>query len=156
MVFAIALKAQFQGSGCYRLTLESFCVRNHVHETNYKTISSLEVPMDIRRSLTTLIIYGVLFTGAGKAASPQSPQITTASLLEEMTDLAGMALFPSPAYTCRQFSSYDRASKSQTEGWFANGDCGQYLRVEERAGRKEHVMMDANGPAIYGDAIPIS
>jgi hypothetical protein len=72
--------------------------------------------------------------------------ITTQALLREMTDLAGMTRFPSPGYTCKQFSSYDRASKSPTENWFANGDCGHYLRVEERAGRKEHVMMDAAGP----------
>ena len=63
-----------------------------------------------------------------------------------MTDLAGMAEFPAPAYTCKQFSSYDRGAKSPSENWFANGDCGQYLRVEERDGRKEHVMMDADGP----------
>ena len=29
-----------------------------------------------------------------------------------MTDLSGMAEFPSPAYTSKQFSSYDRAAKS--------------------------------------------
>jgi hypothetical protein len=63
-----------------------------------------------------------------------------------MTNLAGMAEFPIPAYTCRQFSSYDRASKSPEQDWFANNDRGQYLRVEERAGRKEFVMMDAAGP----------
>ena len=72
--------------------------------------------------------------------------ITTATLLDDMTNLAGMAEFPNPAYTCRQFSSYDRAAKSPQENWFANNDCGQYLRVEDRAGRKEHVMMDAAGP----------
>ncbi|MCH5373983.1 MAG: DUF2961 domain-containing protein, partial [Planctomycetes bacterium] len=72
--------------------------------------------------------------------------ITTATLLDQMTDLAGMAEFPSPAYTCKQFSSYDRGAKSPEENWFANGDCGQYLRVEERAGRQEHVMMDVAGP----------
>lgn len=72
--------------------------------------------------------------------------ITTKSLLAEMTDLAGLAEFPSPAYTCKQFSSYDRAARSPAENWFANGDCGQYLRVEERDGRKEHVMMDTDGP----------
>lgn len=72
--------------------------------------------------------------------------ITTASLLHEMTDLAGMAEYPKPAYTCKQFSSYDRKSKSPTEDWFANGDCGQYLRIENRQGRQEHVMMDATGP----------
>jgi len=80
------------------------------------------------------------------AKSHETGPVTCESMLEDMTDLAGMALFPSPAYTCRQFSSYDRASKSPTEGWFANNDCGQYLRVEERAGRQEYVMMDAAGP----------
>jgi hypothetical protein len=67
-----------------------------------------------------------------------------------MTDLAGMAEFPNPAYTCKQFSSYDQKSKSPTnpttDDWFANGDAGQYLRVEDNSGRKEHVMMDAEGP----------
>ena len=73
--------------------------------------------------------------------------ITTASLLDQMTDLAGMAEFPQPAYTCKQFSSYDRKSKSPgTPDWFANADVGQYLRIEERNGRKEHVMMDTDGP----------
>jgi hypothetical protein len=72
--------------------------------------------------------------------------ITTKQLVGELTNLAGMAEFPSPAYTCKQFSSYDRAAKSPAENWFANGDCGQYLRVEERAGRKEYVMMDTAGP----------
>ncbi|HYG33743.1 MAG TPA: hypothetical protein VEC99_03105, partial [Clostridia bacterium] len=86
-----------------------------------------------------------LFVAAGAfAAEPAT--VTTAKLLEEATDLSGMAVFPSPAYLCKQFSSYDRVSKSPSQDWFANGDAGQYLRVEERAGRKEHVMMDAPGP----------
>lgn len=75
-----------------------------------------------------------------------APPVTTAALLGEMTDLSGMAEFPDPPYTCKQFSSYDRASKSPSENWFANADCGQYLRVEQHAGRKEFVMMDTAGP----------
>ncbi len=50
---------------------------------------------------------------ATTSAAPVQP-ITTAGLLQDMTDLAGMAEFPNPAYTCKQFSSYDRASKSPT------------------------------------------
>jgi hypothetical protein len=75
-------------------------------------------------------------------------EITMASLLTEMTDLKGMAVFPDPAYTCKQFSSYDRASKAPDDPktWFANADAGQYLRVEDRDGRKEYVMMDIDGP----------
>lgn len=79
-------------------------------------------------------------------ASAASAAINTAGLLDEMTNLAGLAEFPNPAYTCKQFSSYDRASKSPTQDWFANNDAAQYLRVEQREGRKEYVMMDAAGP----------
>jgi hypothetical protein len=91
----------------------------------------------------TLVTASVSTTSAGAGTSPT---ITTASLLAEMTELAGIAEFPQPAYTCQQFSSYDRASRSPEENWFANEDRGHYLRVEERAGRKEYVMMDAAGP----------
>ena len=100
-----------------------------------------------------LVLHVGLASGivvASVAFAAGAPAVTTASLIEEMTDLSGMAVFPSPAYTCRQFSSYDRRSKSpedqSTSGWFANGDHGQFIREEERAGRKEYVMMDATGP----------
>ena len=78
--------------------------------------------------------------------------VTTRTLLAEMTDLRSLADYPDPPFRCAQFSSYDRRSKSPSqpeppeEGWFANADFDQYLRVEERAGRKEYVMMDADGP----------
>lgn len=76
--------------------------------------------------------------------------VTTAGLIGEMTDLSGMAEFPEPAYTCRQFSSYDRKSTTPADlgedAWFANADFGQFLRVEDHAGRKEHVMMESEGP----------
>ncbi|MCC6354508.1 MAG: DUF2961 domain-containing protein [Verrucomicrobiae bacterium] len=75
-------------------------------------------------------------------------EISFRSLLADMTDLGQLAEYPSPAYTCRQFSSYDRASTTPDDPatWFANGDSGKFLRVEERDGRKEFVMMDADGP----------
>ncbi|MCG3127859.1 MAG: hypothetical protein CHACPFDD_02731 [Phycisphaerae bacterium] len=79
-------------------------------------------------------------------AQSGSFDVTFDALLDEMVRLATLAEVPRPAFICRQFSSYDRASKSPSEDWFANNDAGQYLRVEERAGRKEHVMMDAAGP----------
>lgn len=75
-------------------------------------------------------------------------RVTTRSLLAEMTDLPGLAAYPRPVFVCRQFSSYDRRSKTPADhaGWFANGDAGNYLRVEEVGDRKEYVMMDADGP----------
>lgn len=84
--------------------------------------------------------------------------VTTETLLAEMTDLAGLAEFPDPPFTCRQFSSYDRKSEAvnaelpaeargtSQDPWFANADWGQFLRVEDVAGRQEYVMMDAAGP----------
>ena len=84
------------------------------------------------------------------AAGCTGPRITTQTLLVEMTDLQALAEYPDPPFICRQFSSYDRKSATPedqtTEGWFANYDRGQYLRVEERGERQEHVMMDADGP----------
>ncbi len=79
--------------------------------------------------------------------SVQGQVITVERLINEMTDLKTMAEFPDPPFTCKQFSSYDRKSVSPDDkNWFANGDSGQFLRVEDVAGRKEYVMMDAQGP----------
>lgn len=101
--------------------------------------------MNHRRAVLTLpaLVTGLLLAGC---AAPQP--VSTASLLAEMTDLAGAAEFPRPAFTCRQFSSYDRQSTSAQEQdtWFANRDVDQYLRTEQRAERTEYVMMDTEGP----------
>ena len=87
-------------------------------------------------------LVGLALVASAAAAAP----ITLASLLTEMVDRDALARFPEPAYTCRQFSSYDRASKSPTENWFANNDFNQFLRTETNGGRKEWVLMDAAGP----------
>jgi hypothetical protein len=87
-------------------------------------------------------------------ALPAAPAVTTETLLDEMVDLAKVARFPSPAYTCQQFSSYNRKSKSPSKDWFANFDSAHYLRTETVGGliggliggRKEYVLMDADGP----------
>ncbi|CAG1007707.1 hypothetical protein PHYC_03467 [Phycisphaerales bacterium] len=94
---------------------------------------------------------------AAAASLAQSPPVTLDSLLHEMADRTAVARLPVPAYTCRQFSSYDRKSVTPDDpaGWFANGDVNQYLRVEEapaptadnaKATRKEWVMADMDGP----------
>jgi hypothetical protein len=89
-----------------------------------------------------------LATLALSAVSLRAGEISLSSLLDDMTNLSAMAEYPDPAYVTKQFSSYDRASKSadDKEGWFANGDCGVYLREEDHAGRKEFVMADMQGP----------
>lgn len=79
--------------------------------------------------------------------------ITLDSLLNEMTDREAIARFPDPAYTCKQFSSYDRRSTTPDDPntWFANGDVNNYVRTEDVKGsdgktHKEWVMADMDGP----------
>ncbi len=50
-------------------------------------------------------------------------EVTTGTLLEEMTQLEQLARWPQPAYRTIQFSSYDRRSTTaEAPGWFANAD----------------------------------
>lgn len=98
----------------------------------------------LRVWLVATAVLGKLVS-ASLSAAPATP-VSTESLLDDMTGIAGMAEFPSPGYTAKQFSSYDRKSKSPSEEWFANGDAGQFLRTETRGQRTEYVLMDAAGP----------
>jgi len=76
-----------------------------------------------------------------------NPPITFRSLLEEMINRDALARFPEPAYTCKQFSSYDRHSDTpNSPTWWANMDRSYFLRTEHTAGRKEYVLMDTAGP----------
>jgi len=90
----------------------------------------------------------VLVPAMGLAGQITAAEISMASLLDDMTNLAAMAEFPNPPYVAKQFSSYDRASTTPADPktWFANNDCGNYLRIEDREGRKEYVMADMRGP----------
>lgn len=73
--------------------------------------------------------------------------VTLESLLTEMTDRSALTYFPDKQFTHRQSSSYNRASVSpDTAGWFANADMSHFIRVEENSGRREFVMLDAEGP----------
>ncbi|MGQ9732518.1 MAG: glycoside hydrolase family 172 protein [Candidatus Zipacnadales bacterium] len=75
--------------------------------------------------------------------------VTVESLLGEMVDLARLARLPEPPYESDQWSSYDRASVvPDQEGWFANGDAGQFIREETHNGRKEFVMAEMDGPGV--------
>ena len=94
-----------------------------------------------------LISIGVPATATAAARARDAQAVGLVSLLEEMTDRDRLAQFPEPGYTCRQFSSYDRDSDTPgSPTWWANDDRSYFLRVEEAAGRKAYVMMDAEGP----------
>ena len=74
-------------------------------------------------------------------------EVSSRSLLKEMTDVRSVALWPQPGYVLKQASSYDRRSVSPDKpGWFANTDQAQFIRTEQHDGHKEYVMLDAEGP----------
>ncbi len=91
-------------------------------------------------------LHNPLFGFVPRAGSAEP--VSLDSLLREMIDREAIVRLPEPWYTCRQASSYDRASTSPEDAktWFANGDASQYLRVENSGPRREWVMMDADGP----------
>ena len=103
-----------------------------------------------RPVLRSSVIVAVLCAGlaiAGSVGGAQSGAITLESLLEEMVNRDTVARLPRPAYTCKQFSSYDRHSTEPgSPTWWANWDRSYFVRIEDNDGRKEHVLMDAEGP----------
>ncbi len=99
--------------------------------------------MQVFSKFRNLLASSLVF--AAVAAVP-AQEISIRSLLLEMADLERLAHAPSPTYITRQASSYDRAAKSPEENWFANGDRGNFIRVERRQGRNEHVMAELKGP----------
>jgi hypothetical protein len=73
--------------------------------------------------------------------------ITFGNLIADMTNPRLLSEYPDPAFICRQFSSYDRRSVAPGQaGWFANADASWFVREETNDGRREFVMMDAEGP----------
>src|SRR3990172_5920261 len=98
----------------------------------------------------TLVALTMVSVGLGVVhifSNPSLGAVTLESLLEEMVARETVVRLPEPAYTCRQFSSYDRNSTEPgSPTWWANWDRSYFVRIEENEGRKEHVMMDADGP----------
>lgn len=77
----------------------------------------------------------------------KSKTVTLGSLLEEMTNRDLKSEYPSPYFTCKQFSSYDRATVSpNNKSWFANWDRSMFVRIDTIKGKKEYVLMDTDGP----------
>lgn len=93
-----------------------------------------------------LLALGPALIFAPPSARAQGP-VSIESLLDEMVRYDAVARWPSPQYTCRQASSYDRAEVAPDKpGWFGNADNSQFIRTEERDGHRENVMLDADGP----------
>jgi hypothetical protein len=94
-------------------------------------------------ALTVAVVSLALATAAHAADA-----ITLKSLLAEMVDRDALARFPEPAYVCSQASSYDRdaTAPDNPQTWFANWDRSQFVRIDEKDGKKEYVLMDQDGP----------
>ncbi len=92
-----------------------------------------------------MIAVLALATLATSAALAQ--QVSVKSLLPQMTDLTFLTHRPNPVFTMAQASSYDRRSNpGPNSDPFANGDAGQFIRIEDTAHGKEYVMADLKGP----------
>jgi len=74
-------------------------------------------------------------------------EVSVKSLLPQMTDMTFLTHRPSPYFKMAQASSYDRRSDpGPNSDPFANGDAGQYVRIEDGPHGKEYVMADLKGP----------
>lgn len=90
--------------------------------------------------------YTLLFAMLIALPAMAAEQVSLESLLGDMVNRERVAEIPSPHFITRQFSSYDRDTVGVgKDGWFANWDRSQFVRVEENDGRKEYVMLDADG-----------
>jgi len=91
--------------------------------------------------ISLLAIFGL------HSCSTGSNEISLNSLLDEMANRESVVSYPSPYFSCRQFSSYDQNTVApDQEGWYANHDASWFVRQEENQGRREFVMLDAEGP----------
>lgn len=92
------------------------------------------------RTLKGILIGLLLSTPALAAPRPYS------AFLRDVVDLERLAVLPQEGATCKQFSSYDRASRIGDDGrlidWGANGDAGNFLRQDPEG----HVLAEMDGP----------
>lgn len=94
-----------------------------------------------RISVFSLLLATLLLTSCTRE------KVTLESLLKEQTDRVVLTYFPENGYQLKQFSSYDRKSVSPDSlGWWANADYTQFIREEQNEGRREFVLLDADGP----------
>ena len=89
-----------------------------------------------KRNLWWSVCAGLLFCSWGCSSQVSDKPVTLETLSDEMVSVEEQALYPVPSYTCRQESSYDRASVSpDSAGWFAKSDGFGIKRVDKVARR---------------------
>jgi hypothetical protein len=93
---------------------------------------------------TWLVLLGIILLAP---AAPAGETLTYVDLVNRLIDLEHLSVLPPPGETCKQWSSYDRASKyDEATGkyvhWDANGDGDKYIRREG----KKFVLAEMEGP----------
>ncbi len=93
-------------------------------------------------------VISLLAAGLGRHSASAAVSLTYEDLLAHLTDLDRLPAIE-PGVYCRQFSSYNRASKYDQAtdtyiDWDANRDSGYYLRVDPQT--NEGVMAEMEGP----------
>ena len=119
-----------------------------------KTFNPTDMHQFFRVSLLPFSILTLVATGCARGqaipapvAAESVPTIHLGSLLADMLDRAKIAEYPQPEFVCKQASSYNRRSKTPgNPDWFAGGDFDQFYGSCEVGGRKEWIMLDAEGP----------
>ena len=93
------------------------------------------------RIVAWIVVVAVLVGGSAPAAEKA---LKMEDFLRAMVDLRNLPRL-TDGVTCKQWSSYDRASKTPDDmaGWTANGDAGQFLRNTPEEGA---VLGEMNGP----------
>jgi hypothetical protein len=101
----------------------------------------------MKKRVPLIVMAAGIFCLLATASCRNDEVITFRSLLKEMADPEAITRFPDPGYRLVQFSSYDRLSiHPDSAGWFANNDYTQFIREEATDGRREYVMLEAEGP----------
>ena len=111
----------------------------HSPDTTPETL--LNAPKS-KRKLRQVATTAAALMGIAVASAAGAQNLTYVDILHQLTDLDRLTHLQT-GQQAGIFSSWDRTSKTI---WGANGDAGQYLRIEPRTG--EAVMMDIDGPGI--------
>jgi hypothetical protein len=82
--------------------------------------------------------------GPGPHAGASADAITLATLLPDLVDLARLAEFPQPAFSVSESTS----RRIPPPQGMSKSIAGNYLRIDQRQGVPEYVLMEAAGPGV--------
>jgi hypothetical protein len=115
----------------------------------FDTIKMMKLGKKIQLIMLVLILSSMFFS-----CKNEKGIISIQSMLNEMIDRDEISYFPKDNFRLKQQSSYNRASNNLEDSlaWFNNHDFNSndkdhnFLRIEEKNGQKEWVLMEHEGP----------